>query len=323
MVTLRSDSIAVQVLPGKGGDILSVKRRADDLEFLWQSPWGLRERGAFGAAYESEGHLMEAYAGGWQTVFPNGGDLVDVYGTTWGMHGEVWLTPFDWEILDDATIRMTCTLVHSPFDLIKSITVTDTTVTVTETITNTGGVAVDTMWSHHPAFGPPFLSKDTQIISSSRQVRVEERTLEGTTDLRPGAEAFWPLTPSLLDGVITDLSRLPAPDAAINRMAYLDDFDTAEITLLNPSLDASATLTWTTELFPYAWYWFEGRSIRTAPWFRRIYALGIEPASSIPGNGLLAARDAGTTIEFAPGETKTVTVSLTICNPGGSGTMSP
>lgn len=207
IVTLRSADAEVDVLPGKGGDILSARRRADGLDFLWSSPWGLRARGAPSAATDSEGRLMEAYPGGWQTVFPNGGDAARTQNTTWGMHGEVWLTPFDWDVDAAATtIEMRADLVHSPFRIFKRVALDGPRVSVAETITNRGGHPVDVMWSHHPAFGAPFLSPDCVIEAAATRVTVDSSltacisAAHGSRRPRPGAPARSSTTSSTATG---------------------------------------------------------------------------------------------------------------------------
>src|SRR5690348_6179271 len=93
VLRLTSDALVVDVVPGKGGDIIAVRRSPDGPNLLWETPWGLRERGAIGTSGDSLVTLMEAYPGGWQTVFPNGGDPCVEHGVEWGMHVEAWRAP--------------------------------------------------------------------------------------------------------------------------------------------------------------------------------------------------------------------------------------
>ncbi|GAA3698372.1 hypothetical protein GCM10022224_075460 [Nonomuraea antimicrobica] len=318
IVTLRSAYAEVEVLPGKGGDILSVRRPSDGVNLLWSTPWGLRPRGALSAATDSEGRLMEAYPGGWQTVFPNGGNAASAQGTTWGMHGEAWLAPFDWHLDASATtIEMTAELVHSPFRILKRITVDGPRVAVTETITHRGGHSVDVMWSHHPAFGPPFLSADCVIDSTATHLTVDAVPPGGPTDVQPGATGTWPHVASRPGGEPADLRRVPHPRAGVSRMAYLSGFPTGLVTLRNTRLDLGARLEWNATLMPYAWYWLEAAGTPGFPWYQGVYVLGIEPATSIPGLGIEQAQAAGTTISFTPGTTRTAEIALTLTDGAG------
>lgn len=311
IVVLRSEHLEVEVLPGKGGDVLGVRRLEDDLNVLWSSPWGLRPRGAFSAANESEGRLMEAYPGGWQTVFPNGGDASPAHGTVWGMHGEVWLAPFGWEPLGTNGIAMRTRLVHSPFAVAKDVHVDGSRVTISETITNCGGHPVDVMWSHHPAFGAPLLSADSIIDVPGATVLVDDITPPGHTDITPAASGRWPCV-AAPDGGLTDLSRLPAGTETVSRMGYLTDLAEGSIHLRNPQLGAGALIAWDTAVMPHAWYWLECHGSPDFPWYQQAYVLGLEPASSYPGQGIAAARERGTAMTVHPGDSRTATVSLTV-----------
>ncbi|MGO1849607.1 DUF4432 family protein [Microbacterium sp.] len=311
MVTLRSPLIDVEVLPGKGGDILSIQRRPDGGNLLWSTPWGLRPRGALGAAVDSAGKVMEGYAGGWQTVFPNGGAATARHGTTWGMHGEVWLTPFRYTLADPDGIEMTATLVHSPFDVRKTVRVEDARVVVEESVTNRGGIEVEVMWSHHPAFGPPLLSASSRLETTATRVICDSEVPEGRSDIVSGALAAWPHVPAD-DGGTTDLRRIPGPASGIGRMAYLTGFDEGFIHLRNPDIQTGVLLRWDADLMPYAWYWFEAAATASSPWYKRAYVLGLEPATSIPGLGAAVAEESGTTVRIASGQTLTARISLEV-----------
>ena len=73
-VTLISPSIRVTVLANKGADIYSLVHCKSGVDVLWKSPLGLRAptHGWFTA--DSQAAWLEMYEGGWQEIFPNGGD---------------------------------------------------------------------------------------------------------------------------------------------------------------------------------------------------------------------------------------------------------
>lgn len=96
IVHLRSDVVEVEVVPGKGADVTSVRWLPLDVDVMWHTRWGLRHHGQRATLGSSEALLMDAYPGGWQTVFPNGGDATTEHGVEWGMHGEAWLASYDW-----------------------------------------------------------------------------------------------------------------------------------------------------------------------------------------------------------------------------------
>ena len=309
VVRLTSDLVEVDVLPGKGGDILSARWRPLDVDVLWQTPWGLRPPGAVGTGGDSVTALMESYPGGWQTVFPNGGNAEVAHGVEWGMHGEAWLAPWDWSVGDDSAVELTTRLVRSPFTLRKVVSLDGAALTVTETATNEGRVPVEAMWSHHPAFGAPLLGAGARLETAARTVVVDDARDLPPGDLLVGGRGSWPHAPARSGGTV-DLRELPGPGDVADRFAYLTDFDRGWAALSNPGLGLRAELEWDLTTMPHAWLWLEAHATPTFPWYGAAYVLGVEPASSFPGQGLTAARANGTALRFLPGETRTATVTL-------------
>jgi galactose mutarotase-like enzyme len=310
-VTLQSDTLAVTVVPAKGGDLISVRYRPTDLELLWTSPWGLRERGAAPAVADDLGTYMEGYPGGWNTIFPNGGDPVVEHGVRWGMHGEVYSTPFDYE-LDGETLTMHTVLIRSPFEVTKRVEVAGSRVEITETITNRGGEVIEAMWSHHPAFGAPFLDGSCVISTGAKTFVADDERDTASGDLRIGATGPWPLVAGRGDATV-DVSRMPPPGAGIDRMGYLTDFEEPWVEIANPTVGVAARLDWDASVFPNAWYWLEANGQTGFPWYQRAYVVAVEPASSYPGQGLHAVRaKTGNQLSFRPGETRTATVAMTV-----------
>lgn len=315
IVRLTSPDLVAEVVPGKGGDVLSVRWRDDDvedgIELLWQSPWGLRARGAATTSEDAVARLIEAYPGGWQTVFPNGGNAVVEHGVGWGMHGEVWLTPFDWEPVDGG-LAMRARLVRSPFEVHKRVTLSGAALTVAETFTNVGGEPVEVMAGHHPAFGAPLIGPDTVIETNARTVVVDDMRDTPSGDLAVGATAAWPLVPGRA-GTHVDVSRIPPAGAGIDRMAYLTDFSHGHAAITNAELGLRAELSWDASVMPHAWYWLEANGSAGFPWYRGVYVLAIEPGTSYPGHGVAAVRaKTGTQVRIGPGESHTSVVTLTV-----------
>ncbi len=314
VVRLTSELVQVDVLPGKGGDVISARWRPLDVDVLWRTPWGLRHQGAVGTGGDSVTALMESYPGGWQTVFPNGGDATVEHGVEWGMHGEAWLAPWDFAV-GGSSVELTTRLVRSPFALRKRISLESGTLTVTETATNVGAVPIEAMWSHHPAFGAPLLSGSSRLETAARTVVVDDVRDTPTGDLLVGGRGDWPHAPGRQGGQV-DLRALPSADVVSDRFAYLTDFERGWAALTNPTLGLRAELEWDLEVMPHAWLWLEARSTLGFPWYGAAYVLGIEPASSFPGQGIVAARlKTGTTLLFEAGQSRTATISLRLSAP--------
>ena len=120
VLRLSTEVLVVDVLPGLGGTIWSVTRRTDGAELLWTAPWGLIARGASPPPATRYGQAADPSPGGWQTLFPNGGDSVSMYGVEWGFDGEVRTTFCDWEFTGSSLV-LTARLARSPFEISKII----------------------------------------------------------------------------------------------------------------------------------------------------------------------------------------------------------
>jgi len=303
IVHLASDVLDVDVVPGKGGDVTSLRWRPLDVDVLWKTRWGLRPRGECSTAGSSQAQLMQAYPGGWQTVFPNGGDATSEHGVEWGMHGEAWLAAYDWSPDGDSAVVLSTDLVRSPFSVTKRVSIDGPTVSVAETVTNTGAVPIDVMWSQHPALGAPLVGPQTRVEVAAATVH--------TTDLAAGA---WPTLPDTGE----DLRQLPRPRSGVSRLAFLADFTDGHAAVVNDSLGLRADLTWDAARMPYAWYWLEAGGVSGFPWYSEAYVLAVEPATSWPAAGVTGVRrTTGTHVTIEAGETRTSTVSLTLSGTGG------
>lgn len=312
VVRIANSALAAEVLPGKGGDVLSLCHVPLGVELLWQSPWGLRARGAATTSEDEEARLIEAYPGGWQSVFPNGGDAVTVYGVRWGMHGEVWLTPFDWTPLESG-LEMRARLVRSPFEVVKRVTLEDEALTVSESVTNAGGEPIEVMWGQHPAFGAPLIGPDTIIEAHAPSFVVDDVLDTPGRDLALGVHASWPHVPGRIAGEMVDVSRVPPLDAGVDRMGYLTRFTRGHAAIRNPVFRLRVDLDWDAAVMPHAWYWLEAGGSGGFPWYRSAYVLAIEPASSYPAQGIAAVRaKTSTQLAIAPGENRTAAVTLTV-----------
>ena len=89
-LALENALVRVEVLADKGSDIVSFLHKPSDTDFMWHRPGGLRA-----APLEStprgvgEFVFVDAYEGGWQECFPNGGQSVLYKGAELPFHGEL------------------------------------------------------------------------------------------------------------------------------------------------------------------------------------------------------------------------------------------
>ncbi|HVL33650.1 MAG TPA: DUF4432 family protein, partial [Actinomycetota bacterium] len=185
VVRLSTDVLEVDVLPGKGGDILQI--RFDGTPLLFESPWGLRARRAAAPEGDSAERWLALYPGGWQTIFPNGGQESGGY----GFHGDASLVAYDYSLSEDA-VHMRARLKSSPFEIVRTVRVRDEEVEVRERITNIGDDLLSAMWSQHPAFGSPLVSDACIVEVAARTFEADDARDMPAGDLRPGARSAWP-----------------------------------------------------------------------------------------------------------------------------------
>jgi galactose mutarotase-like enzyme len=315
IVRLTSPPLEIDIVPGKGGDILAVRWLPRELNLLWTSPWGLRERGAPPPGGDSVVNFLAHYPGGWQTIFPNGGDPTEVNGVEIGFHGEACLVPWDWQAIGQSEVTMTTRLHRLPFELQRRVAIEEATLRIVESAKNVGTTPQEVMWSHHPAFGSPLISGNSTIETSALRFVVDDERDMPAGDLQPGGVSEWPSGRSRT-GDLLPLDRLPDERAPFDRFGYLTGFREGRASITNTEIGLRAELTWDVTIFPHAWYWLEAHATETYPWYGRAYVFAIEPASSYPGQGIEAVRHkTGTLLSFEPEESRTVWINLEVSEP--------
>jgi galactose mutarotase-like enzyme len=308
---IENEHLSVTTTPDKGADILSIRHQASGFDPMWVSPWGVRRPGLVPTAPGSHVAWMDAYAGGWQELFPNGGAACTLNGADLPFHGEASVSAWEWEVLPDG-VRFFVRLVRSPFVLERTMRLApdSPTLIVEGRAENKGRVPIEYMWSHHPAFGAPFLSGDCVIETNATRL-LADPAAPGPL-LEPGSEHAWPHIPSE-NGPI-DLSRIPGEDEPRMLMAYLGGFpdDRAWYAIKNERDMSRVEFAWDPADFPYAWLWQELHGHTDGPWYGECYVMAIEPATSWPGGLAKVIATNGTHRIIQPGETisNALTVSL-------------
>lgn len=324
IVRLTSSELTVEVIPGLGATISSVRRRSDALEVLHQSPWGLPRYGGPQLGGSAEVLAQESDPGGWQSTFPNGGDSVVVSGADQGFDGEARIAPFEIDesgspdtgssapdgapdSAPDGVVRLQSRLRRSPVTMTKIISVTGEIVTVTETVRNDGAREHEVMWGHRLRFGTPLIGTDAEVDTSASLVHPDATILYDVDydDVTP-----WPRTPG--NSSMINLRYLPGPGSE-NRMAYLDEFSRGHASITNPAIDCRVTLGWDSAVWPYLWYALEAGETEEFPWYGAGYFLTLTPSSSWPAHGLHDARRiSSSTVWLEPGQEHTSTLALQV-----------
>ena len=308
--TLSNGQLEVTVLPDKGADIYSLVHCGTGVDVLFKTPWGVRSPGLWPRAATSMERWIEAYGGGWQVLLPNGGDECRERGVTWGFHGEAALVP--WTLLDltDGGATLETSLISAPLHVLRELSLDGPVLRVREVVTNRSEEDLEVMWSHHPAFGAPLLDAGS-VLSAGCQVVEADGPAPGTL-LSAGTRHAWPMA-TTASGEMLDLSRIPGPLDRRAVLAYLLEFNSGYFAITNPRLELGVGLRWPLEVFDKAWLWQEVHSTSDWPWFRRAYAVAVEPASTVPGHGLAGARAKGESgLRLGAGAGREVTVEAVL-----------
>lgn len=307
LLRLTTDAITVDVVPGLGGAVVSLRRRSDDAEMLWSTPWGLRLRGAVSLSGAPEALMMDSFPGGWQTVFPTGDDPASLHGVDSGSDGEARLTPFDWERTAQSVV-MTARLVRSPFELTKIISLNGAQVTIGETVKNVGEEVLEVMWGSQVVLGPPLVGPETVVHAAATTVHPDPVVTNNVSydDIMP-----WPRTQDSYSTI--NLRTVPGPESGQTRMAYLSDFNEPTMRVTNPRLGLGVDLEWDGECWPYVWYSLEAGRRAGFPWHGKGYFLALTPSTSWPAHGLADARSVShSTLWIQPGQASTSHLSVRV-----------
>jgi galactose mutarotase-like enzyme len=312
---LENDLVALTILLDKGADIYELIYKPKHIDVLWKSPWGLKAPGVGPAGYSanSETVWLEHYAGGWQELFPNGGDACLYKGVELSFHGEASMIPWDYTVIEDnpqaVEVRLSARLRRSPFSIERRMRLEQgrAILTIHGKVTNEAGESMDYMWSHHPAFGAPFLSRACRIDVGAQSFQADDLYVGTHNPLSVGQEYHWP-NATAAHGIV-DMSQVPAEDQHRDTLAYLKDFDAGWYAITNTDLGLGIGLVWPKLIFPYAWLWQEINASPGFPFYQNCYVMAIEPATSIPGQGLnKVIEKTGFHRSLKPGESAEVTL---------------
>ena len=100
VAVLQNEYLRISILVDKGADIFEFLYKPKDIDFMWLSPWGINSPAKFVSTTNStDGNFMDYYEGGWQEIIPNFGGKASYKGIEEGLHGEISLIPWEYEML--------------------------------------------------------------------------------------------------------------------------------------------------------------------------------------------------------------------------------
>jgi len=299
-IRLENQFLAVTVLPEKGADIYALVYKPRRTDVLWKSPWGLKKPGTgiVSTGASTEAAWLEHYEGGWQMIFPNGGDECRYKNAVLNFHGEASVLPWDYEVLRKTSalvsVRFTVQLYRSPFRIHRTLTVERSLAALLlhETIENTAEEDLHFMWGQHPAFGAPFLTGGSRLRMPARTFTAHDAEISPSSRIAPKTTGPWPKVHGKRGTV--DLSLLPPTAERVTEFGYVSGLEEGWYSLSNPAFGLGFGFAWPKKIFPYVWFWQELRGSFGYPWYGRCYVMAVEPFTSVPGCGLERAIAAGT-----------------------------
>ncbi|MFB6308023.1 MAG: aldose 1-epimerase [Haloarculaceae archaeon] len=306
---LENEHLRVLVLPGKGGDILEFRDKRTDVDVLWHANHNWQPPESRYVPSEAKTTWLDHYPGGWQMNLPIAGFGREIEGNAYGLHGESALVPWDCEVVrndaDAATVRLTTELVRYPFELERELRLPagESTLRVTETITNLGGVDLEYIWQQHVALGRPLLDPAARLdVPAGRGVTESDDEGFKNGRIAPNREFDWPEAPTR-DGGTTDLREIPPESAEIHDLTYATDLDGGWYALTNPEIDLGFGFSFPTDPFECVWFWQALGGFHESPYFNRNYNVGLEPTTAYPSDGIPdAQRENGTMKTLGAGE---------------------
>lgn len=309
-VTLENEKLRITFIADKGTDIYEFLYKPRDVDFMWRTWVGLRDRSLYWqSSPRSPGAHNDFYEGGWQELFPNCGPPSMHQGAEIGQHGEVMLLPWRYTItrdnVEEIEVRFEVRTVRTPFHLVKTVSLrrNDAVLRIHERVTNESGQEVDFTWGHHPAFGWPFIDENCRIDLPPCRIRVIEDYTPTLSRLKVKQLGDWPLAAGT-DGEPVDLSRVAGPNTAAADMVFLEGIQEGWYAITNAARRIGFALRYPADVFKVLWYWQVYRGGRDYPWWSATYNIALEPCSSLPMLMHAAAR--GEALSLKPGESREI-----------------
>jgi hypothetical protein len=303
-ITLENELLRVGILADKGSDIFEFLYKPLDVDFMWRSPWGVRNPATFvPTSHTGASSFLDFYEGGWQECLPTGGAAGEYQGLPFGAHGEVATIPWDYQISENTVeriaVKFSVRTYRTPFLIEKEIGLErgKPVLTMRERVINEGRVAMHLMWGHHPAFGAPFL--DERCVIDLPGGKVHCAMLSPNTRFIPGIYD-WPLVPDV-DGTMIDLRRVGSVENNTSDTIRINQMPASWYAITNTQRQVGFGLAWSPEIFPALWFWQVYGGAYGPPWYGRTYNIALEPFSTIQPN-LTSAIQNGSAHLLEPGQ---------------------
>lgn len=303
MVTLENAHLRLTINCTRGSDIVELLYKPRDLDFAWLRQNAFAATQTVQGYHDARGHFVDAYPGGWQEIFPNGGAASTVNSAPFGQHDEVFAREWAIEIVTDSpdlvaiSLSVMCQKIPVRIHKVVSLERDAGSFTIRESATNISPTPVRAMWGQHIAYGAPFLEPGCTIhLEGHPRVLPHAGSISNGAKRTANDQPFAWSTAAGPDGSAIDLSVVPDLGTPSD-IVYLSNVD--RYAIWNPRLELGARVQWRAETMPYLWFWQEFGDNTAYPWYGDMFTIGLEPFSSYPTNGLpeAIANDSALTLQ--------------------------
>jgi len=215
-IRLEDDAASLVLLPEIGGKIGSLRARTTGAELLWQDPTRPYRRPVYADEFGNYD------ASGFDECFPTIAAAPYPEAPWAGIavpdHGELWCTPWRYELPDARTIYLHTYGVRFPYHFEKWIVVADGGFALRYRLTNLSPFPLKSIWSAHPLFRA---EEGMQVLLPGAPAM----RLTHAIGKRVGGELLhtytWPWLPGP-SGAPVDYSRIGSPALDANDKIYAD-----------------------------------------------------------------------------------------------------
>ena len=284
----------------RGADLVGLSHRPTAREVLFQMPpRAARNRNSLPAEYSSSSSFFDAYPGGMQQVFPNGGPSCTYLGSELGFHGEACKVAWEAERFEhaervDVVCRTRLSRVPVSMETTYSLGADDRCLRISAKLTNESSQLLDCMWGFHPAFGAAITGGSSTLYAAADSAEVHHEQMSPGQLLAPGERLPWPQG---RDRRLDVLFPSAGPSADLFYLRPQEGW----YVLANRDEGLAVTMTWDPQMLPYLWVWQECHDRAGYPWFGQHHIVAVEPWSSMPSSGLPEAKARGTAL-MLPGD---------------------
>ena len=284
VVTLENELIRVSILADKGTDVFEFLYKPQDVDFMWRSPWGIRNPATYVATSHTGGSaFLDFYEGGWQDCMPTGGNPCEYQGFPFGAHGETPTLPWEYHIVEDTpervAVRFSVRTVRTPFYVEKLVALErgKGALVFEERVVNEGRTTMHLMWGQHPALGAPFLDEHCVVDLPGGQIQCH--SLAANSRFAPGVYT-WPMAGGK-DGKPIDLRRIASIDANTTDTVFIANMPEGWYGVTNTQKKVGFGMAWPLDVFRVLWFWQVYGGAYGPPWYGRTYNIALEPFSSV------------------------------------------